>query len=98
MGVSTVIEDLSQINILYNEALAALKAKNPKKHIYYFEDLEIEGVLFQIKDEILIDRFVAQQLGELLELDKDYDLTKHFILILKMVLILIKLQKFFPCL
>lgn len=78
IGVSTVIENISQLTILYNETLAALKAKNPKKHIYYFEDLEIEGVLFQIKDEILIDRFVNQQLGRLLEVDKDkdYDLTK----------------------
>ncbi|MCM3724058.1 helix-turn-helix domain-containing protein [Solibacillus isronensis] len=76
IGASTVIEDLSQINILYNETLAALKAKNPEKHICFYEDLEIEGVLFQIKDEVLIDRFVMQQLGKLLEIDKDYDLTK----------------------
>lgn len=76
IGVSTVLEDLSQISILYNEALAALKAKNPNKRVYYFEDLEIEGVIFQIKDELLIDRFVEQQLGKLLDVDKDYDLTK----------------------
>ena len=62
--------------ILYNETLAALKAKNLKKHIYYFEDLEIESVLFQIHDETLINRFVNQQLGRLLEVDKDFDLIK----------------------
>ena len=76
IGVSSVIENISQLTILYNETLAALKAKNPKKHIYYFEDLEIESVLFQIQDEILIDRFVNQQIGRLLEVDKDFDLTK----------------------
>ncbi|MEH7254714.1 helix-turn-helix domain-containing protein, partial [Neobacillus niacini] len=44
--------------------------------IYFFEDLEIESVLFQIQDEVLIDRFVKQQLSRLLEVDKDFDLTK----------------------
>lgn len=76
IGVSSVVENISELNILYNETLAALMAKNSKKHIYYFEDLEIESVLFQIQDKILIDRFVNQQLGRLLEADKDFDLTK----------------------
>ena len=67
---------ISQLTTLYNESLAALRAKNSKKHIYFFEDLEIESVLFQIQDEILIDRFVNQQLGRLLEVDKEFDLTK----------------------
>ena len=76
IGASSVVENISQLTILYNESLAALKAKNSKKHIYFFEDLEIESVLFQIQDEILIDRFVKQQLSRLLEVDKDFDLTK----------------------
>ena len=76
IGASSVVENISQLTILYNESLAALKAKNPNKHIYFFEDLEIESVLFQIQDEILIDRFVKQQLSRLLEVDKDFDLTK----------------------
>ncbi|MGE7667296.1 helix-turn-helix domain-containing protein [Ureibacillus composti] len=76
IGVSSVVENISQLSVLYNETLAALKAKNQKKNIYYFEDLEIESVLFQIQDDLLINRFVSQQLGRLLEVDKDFDLTK----------------------
>ena len=76
IGASSVVENISQLTILYNETLAALKAKNPKRHIYYYEDLEIESILFQIQDELLIDRFVNQQIGRLLEVDKDFDLTK----------------------
>ncbi|MEH7275408.1 XylR N-terminal domain-containing protein, partial [Neobacillus vireti] len=48
IGASSVVENITQLTILYNESLAALKAKNPKKHIYYYEDLEIESVLFKI--------------------------------------------------
>lgn len=76
IGVSSVVENISQLSLLYNETLAALKAKNPKNYVYYFEDLEIESVLFQVQDELLIDRFVDQQVGKLLEADKDFDLTK----------------------
>lgn len=76
IGVSSVVENISQLTILYNETLAALQAKNAKKHVYYFEELEIESVLFQVQDDLLISRFVDQQLGKLLEVDKDFDLTK----------------------
>ncbi|MEH7275833.1 helix-turn-helix domain-containing protein, partial [Neobacillus vireti] len=34
------------------------------------------SVLFQIQDEILINRFVNQQVGRLIEADRDFDLTK----------------------
>lgn len=76
IGVSSIVENINDIPILYDETVAALKARNPQKHIYYFEDLEIESILFQIKDERIIDRFVNEQLGKLLEVDKDFDLTK----------------------
>jgi len=76
IGVSTVVENISEINVLYNETLAALKAKNPKKQIYFFDDLEMESVLFQVQDEHLVDRFVSKQVGRLIEVDKEFDLTK----------------------
>ncbi|WP_245844121.1 XylR N-terminal domain-containing protein [Oceanobacillus rekensis] len=76
IGVSTVVQKIDQLPILYDETLATLKAKNPKKQIHYFEDLGIESVLFQIPDETLINRFVYKQVGELLEADKSCDLIK----------------------
>lgn len=76
IGVSSVVENISQINVLYNETVAALQAKSSKRHIYFFDDLEIESVLFQIQDNLLIERFVNQQLGRLIDVDKDFDLTK----------------------
>lgn len=76
VGVSSVVQNIDQLPILYDETLAALKAKNPKKQVQYFEDLGIESVLFQIPDETLINRFVNKQVGELLEVDKNLELIK----------------------
>ncbi|WP_245831733.1 helix-turn-helix domain-containing protein [Oceanobacillus senegalensis] len=76
VGVSSVVENIDQISTLYEETLAALKAKNPKKRVQYYEDLGIESVLFQIPDETLIHRFVHKQVGELLEVDKNLDLIQ----------------------
>ena len=70
VGVSSVVENIEQISILYDETLAALKAKNPKKQVQYFEDLGIESVLFQIPDEALINRFVHKQVGNCSKLTK----------------------------
>ena len=76
VGVSSVVQKIDQLPILYDETLATLKAKNPTKQIHYYEDLGIESVLFQIPDEALINRFVTKQVGELLEADKNFDLIK----------------------
>ena len=76
VGVSSVGQKIDQLTMLYDETLAALKAKNPNKQIQYFEDLGIESVLFQIPDESLINRFVNKQVGELIEADKNSDLIK----------------------
>lgn len=76
VGVSSVVQNIDQLSILYDETLAALKAKNPKKQVQYFEDLGIESVLFQLSDDTLINRFVDKQVGELLEVDKNFDLIK----------------------
>ncbi|MGJ9457724.1 helix-turn-helix domain-containing protein [Oceanobacillus sp. CF4.6] len=76
IGVSTIVQKIDQLPTLYDETLATLKAKNPKKQIQYYEDLGIESVLFQIPDETLINRFVHKQVGELLEADKDFELIK----------------------
>lgn len=75
-GVSSVVEKIEKAPTLYEETLAALKAKSSRQQIYYFEDLGIESVLFQIPDESLIDRFVEKQVGELLEVDKNFELVK----------------------
>lgn len=75
-GVSTVADKIDFVPELYPETLAALKAKNQSNKIYYFEDLGIESVLFQIPDESLIDRFVEKQVGALLEADKNHELIK----------------------
>ena len=76
IGVSSVIQKFSQIAVLYNETLAALCATNKQKNIYYFEELGIESVLFQIQDDILIERFIHQHIGKLLEVDKEFELIK----------------------
>lgn len=76
IGVSSVVENISQLDVLYKETVAALKAKNAMNQIYYFEELEMESILFQVQDDMLIDRFIQKQLGGLLCVDKDFDLTK----------------------
>lgn len=79
LGVSSVVQNIDQLSILYDETLTALKAKSSKKQVQFFEDLGIESILFQLDDGALIDRFVSQQLGELLEVDKHLDLIKTLI-------------------
>ncbi|WHY03231.1 XylR N-terminal domain-containing protein [Neobacillus sp. DY30] len=71
VGVSSVIQEFTQTVTLYNETLAALRATNHRKNVYYFEELGIESVLFQLQDDLLIERFVNQHLGKLLEADSD---------------------------
>ncbi|WP_241481591.1 XylR N-terminal domain-containing protein [Mesobacillus campisalis] len=76
VGVSSVVENIGQVSMLYDETLAALKAKNTKKQVQFFEDLGIESVLFQIPDDSLINRFVHKQVGDLLEADKNMELIQ----------------------
>jgi PucR family transcriptional regulator, purine catabolism regulatory protein len=71
VGVSSVIQEFSQTVTLYNETLAALRATNHRKNVYFFEELGIESVLFQLQDDVLIERFVNQHIGKLLEADSD---------------------------
>lgn len=78
VGVSSLVQHIDQLSILFEETLAALKTKNSKENILYFEDLGIESVLFQIPDDTLINRFVNKQIGELLETDKNLELVKTF--------------------
>ncbi|WP_342043514.1 helix-turn-helix domain-containing protein [Bacillus sp. OTU2372] len=77
VGVSSVIQEFSQTATLYKETLAALRATNNQKNVYYFEELGIESVLFQIQDDVLIERFVNQHIGRLLEADShEFELIK----------------------
>jgi PucR family transcriptional regulator, purine catabolism regulatory protein len=77
VGVSSVIQEFSQTVTLYNETLAALRTTNNRKSVYYFEDLGIESVLFQLQDDVLIERFVNQHIGKLLEADSgEFELIK----------------------
>ncbi|MDN7245222.1 helix-turn-helix domain-containing protein [Planococcus shenhongbingii] len=76
IGVSTVIQKFMDITLLYKETLAALRAKKEGIHVSYFKELGIESVLFQIQDEVLIERFVDQHIGKLLAIDKEFDLIK----------------------
>lgn len=78
IGVSSLVQHIDQIKVLYEETLAALQAKNPQKKILYYEDLGIESLLFQIPDETLINRFVDKQVGELMKEDKHLDLIRTF--------------------
>lgn len=78
IGVSTVCDSIMELPRLYKETLAALTVKNAEKTLYYYDDLETESILFQIQDEQLINRFINKQVGDLLALDKDFDLTKTF--------------------
>jgi DNA-binding PucR family transcriptional regulator len=77
VGVSSVIQEFAQTVTLYNETLAALRTTNNRKNVYYFEDLGIESVLFQLQDDVLIERFVNQHIGRLLEVDSnEFELIK----------------------
>lgn len=76
IGVSTVIQEFMDVSVIYNETLAALRAINEQSNISYFKELGIESVLFQIQDDVLIERFVNQHIGKLLAIDKEFDLIK----------------------
>ncbi|MDN7242241.1 helix-turn-helix domain-containing protein [Planococcus sp. N028] len=76
IGVSTVNPKFMDVIVLYNETLAALRATNDQTNVSYFKELGIESVLFQIQDDMLIDRFVDQHIGKLLAIDKEFDLIK----------------------
>ena len=76
IGVSTVIQKFLDITVLYNETLAALRSTNEQTNISYFNELGIDSVLFQIQDEALIERFVNQHIGKLLEVDTEFELIK----------------------
>lgn len=78
IGVSTICDSIMDIPTLYKETLAALTVKNREKALYFYDDLEMESILYQIQDENLINRFIQKQVGRLLEIDKDFDLTKTF--------------------
>lgn len=76
IGVSSVNQNFLDVLVLYNETLAALRSTNKQTNISYFNELGIESVLFQIQDEILIDRFVNQHIGKLLERDTEFEFIK----------------------
>lgn len=76
IGVSSIAENMSELPIIYNETIAALRVQHDDKHIYYFEDLELESLLFQLDNGPIVERFIEKELGPLLQADKDYDLTK----------------------
>ncbi|WP_017727751.1 XylR N-terminal domain-containing protein [Halalkalibacterium ligniniphilum] len=76
MGVSSSsfsIEDAAQ---LYNESLAALKVTNSSRNIVNFDSLGIEGILFQVKNDEMIQKFINKKIGKLIEEDKSMELTK----------------------
>jgi len=76
IGVSTVIQEFMDVSVLYNETVTALRTVNEQTNISYFKELGIESVLFQMQDDVLIERFVNQHIGKLLAVDKDFDLIK----------------------
>jgi PucR family transcriptional regulator, purine catabolism regulatory protein len=76
IGVSSTsysIEDAAQ---LYNESLAALNVTNSSRNIVHFDSLGVEGILFQVKNEEMIQKFINKQIGKLIENDKNMELTK----------------------
>lgn len=76
LGVSSVVDTMQDLSIIYHETQAALKGKHHNAHIYYFDDLELESLLFQIENVAIVDRFVKKELGALLAADKEHDLAK----------------------
>ncbi|KIL45119.1 XylR N-terminal domain-containing protein [Jeotgalibacillus soli] len=70
---SNAIEDAAQ---LYNESLAALNVTNKSRNIVHYDSLGIEGILFQVKNEEMIQKFIKKQIGTLIENDKNMELTK----------------------
>lgn len=74
VGVSSVSETINELPDLYSETLTALNVKSNEKHILYYNDLGVESILFQISDSHILDRFVENQIGLLLEDDKSQEL------------------------
>lgn len=76
IGVSEVLSTIFEIPLLYDETLASLIIKKPNQKFYYYSDLEIESILFQIHNDSIIHQFVEKQIGVLLQVDKEFDLAK----------------------
>jgi len=76
IGVSTVIQEFMDVSVLYNETVTALRTINEQSNISYFKELGIESIMFQMQDDVLIERFVNQHIGKLLAIDKEFDLIK----------------------
>ncbi|MEH7479933.1 XylR N-terminal domain-containing protein [Neobacillus drentensis] len=76
IGISSTSSSMENAAQLYNESLAALYVTNKSRNIVYFDSLGIEGILFQVKNEEMIQKFINKQIGTLIEKDKNMELTK----------------------
>jgi len=83
-GISSCLYSIEDVAQLYEESLAALKVTNRLRNIVYFDSLGIEGIILQMKNPNVIQKFVSKRLGKLIEEDrsKNMELTKtlfHYI-------------------
>ena len=76
IGVSSCSSSIDDAPQLYKESLAALKVTNSSRNIVHFDSLGVEGILFQVKNEEMIQKFIQKKLGKLIEEDKSLELTK----------------------
>ncbi|MBE3569179.1 MAG: XylR N-terminal domain-containing protein [Bacillales bacterium] len=78
LGISSTSQSIDEAPQLYEECLSALMVANRHQKIIFFDSLGIEGVMFQMKNISLIQKFIQKMLGKLIEQDKsrDMELTK----------------------
>ncbi|MFC2949208.1 XylR N-terminal domain-containing protein [Virgibacillus sediminis] len=82
-GISSCASSLNDAADIYRESLAALKVTSSKRPIVSYEHLGVEGLLFQLDEDNMMDKMIDKSLGKLLREDKDMELTKTLYYYLK---------------
>ncbi|WP_197046686.1 XylR N-terminal domain-containing protein [Oceanobacillus salinisoli] len=82
-GISSCSDSLNEASAMYRESLAALKVTSEKCPIISYERLGVEGILFQLEENKMMNKMIDKSLGKLLSEDKDMELTKTLYFYLK---------------
>ncbi|MFC3040705.1 XylR N-terminal domain-containing protein [Virgibacillus xinjiangensis] len=82
-GISSSATSLDDASTVYKESLAALKVASEHRPIVSYEHLGVEGLLFQLDEDNMMDKMIEKSLGKLLREDKDMELTKTLYYYLK---------------
>jgi purine catabolism regulator len=71
IGISMCAAEIETAYYQYDEALAAFQMANQQRQIFTFHDLGAVGILIQAGNESMINRYIENSLGKLMEYDKN---------------------------